>query len=312
MKLLKILFIIGIFCFVSKNVISQNVFQIKQNISKVFKEARKGNDIDFPVKLITDKSENIILSELSSYYSDSVDLVRLKAFEITRNIGIQSSDSIIRIKSVNILINGCNDINTGISGRVTDYLTEFKVQDFNDEAKNKLLNIILTKPAQFKKLILLAGFIKPQNFEDKINELLLSTQNISKPERWSIHLALARTGNINEVTYVVSKIKKLTVNNDVVVDIFPDLIYIRNKLAIDYLVEILNSDEKNCSSPDPEKDEKIICGYRVLEYLIPIIKNFPLKLKPSGDIDYNYEEAIHIARKWFSENSDYEINKEIY
>jgi len=67
-------------------------------------------------------------------------------------------------------------------------------------------------------------------------------------------------------------------------------------------------------STDQNNPVKIQCGYRIMEQLAPIIKDFPYGIKTSGDIDTaNYREALTNTRKWFSEKKgDYEIIDESF
>jgi hypothetical protein len=97
----------------------------------------------------------------------------------------------------------------------------------------------------------------------------------------------------------------------VVYEVFPDLVYTRKREAIDYLIEALNSNSKNCESANAENAERIPCAYRVMEMLAPIIENYPLKRNESGDIETNdYPTALQKVKDWFKENKNYKILKD--
>jgi hypothetical protein len=51
-----------------------------------------------------------------------------------------------------------------------------------------------------------------------------------------------------------------------------------------------------------------------MEYLAPVIENYPLKIRGSGDIDTkDYKEALNTVRKWFKKkNGNYEIRKDTF
>ena len=126
--------------------------------------------------------------------------------------------------------------------------------------------------------------------------------------KWNSLLALARLGDNNALNIVLEKVKKAGVNDDVVDALFPDLIYTQQRRAFDYLVSVLYSDDANCQSPDPESSSTMNCACRVIEMLAPIIKDFPLKVEPGGDLATdNYLSALITVRDWFKLHPRYEI-----
>ncbi|MGM0579812.1 MAG: hypothetical protein ACQETL_03980, partial [Bacteroidota bacterium] len=93
-------------------------------------------------------------------------------------------------------------------------------------------------------------------------------------------------------------------------DIYPTLAFTRQKAAVDVLVEQVFNDEQNCSSPDPDSNQKITCAYRILEIIAPIIQDFPIPVdEATGDLDTDdYEEALQQSREWLEANRiDYSI-----
>ena len=132
--------------------------------------------------------------------------------------------------------------------------------------------------------------------------------SLSARDQWAAQLALARLGDPEALATVLTRVKQEPVNDDVVYELLPDLVYTRQKAALDYLVTIIQSDEKNCQSADPEAEQSILCGYRVLELLPPVIQNFPLTVDESGDLAVSdYPSALQQAREWLKENDDYQI-----
>ena len=126
-------------------------------------------------------------------------------------------------------------------------------------------------------------------------------------------LALARMGDNYALEDVLKRIRKLPVNDDVVYQVFPDLVYTRQRATFDVLLQALNSDETNCESANAEVERKIPCAYRVMEMLAPAIQSYPLKVDESGDIDTNdYTEALKTVRDWFRANGNYIIRTDSY
>lgn len=287
--------------------------EVNQEISNIMQAARNGESLIFSKNLINESNSGTILNALEDYYTDTMLMVRSKAYSITKMIGVESMDKKIREKVVNSLCDALKDESSGIIGMASRYLSSFNSSDFNQEAQQKLVDLLDEQPPHYKRIIKLVGFLGVPAYEPQLREVLDNDSTLKASERWAVHLALARLGNQQSLNYCVNKVGSLVVNDDVVYELLPDLVYIRQPQAINYLVEVLNSDEKKCSSPDPDSDMKFVCGYRVMEFLAPVIKDFPLKTKASGDIDgYPYPEALKIARQWFEENKTYELVTERY
>ena len=50
------------------------------------------------------------------------------------------------------------------------------------------------------------------------------------------------------------------------------------------------------------------CGYRIMEYLAPVIKDFPLKTDASGDvITKDYEHALMQVREWLKNKGEHYV-----
>ncbi len=132
--------------------------------------------------------------------------------------------------------------------------------------------------------------------------------DINNEIKWAIALALARQGSSEHTNYCVQLANKLPANNNLISYIIPDLIYTRQKQAIDYCVQIINKDSKDCYSPNPDKPEFILCAYFVMELLAPVIMDFPLKTDATGTlVTGDYEKALITARAWFANNPNYKI-----
>ncbi len=246
-----------------------------------------------------------IKKELKPYLKDTTTAVRQKAYYLLYKKGIVlRSDE--KNEVVNILIEGCNDKNGGIVGSIFDHLNEFNAKDFNKNAKQSI-NTLLSKKKMFhrKKLAMLAGNVGAGR--EAMQKKLLD-KNISYETKWSYSLALARQGSAKHINYCMSQINEISVNNDLIAYIIPDLVYTRQREMIDFCINIVFKDSKDCYSPNPDKPEYILCAYRVLELIAPVIKNFPYKIDDTGTLDTDdYDKALSIARKWFTDNPNYTI-----
>ncbi|WP_224996309.1 hypothetical protein [Cesiribacter sp. SM1] len=129
--------------------------------------------------------------------------------------------------------------------------------------------------------------------------------------RWTAYLALSRMANTEATQLLVKKARKLPLGDDLVYELLPDLAWVRQKAATDYLVKLLLLESTDCSSPDPDSSRKITCAYHIMELLVPTIQKSPLQLGTSGDIPTDsYPKARAQASEWFRKNgSNYQLVK---
>ena len=253
----------------------------------------------------TPAQHHTTLTALQPYCSDTVPAVRAQAYYLTKQIGTHSQDEAIRQQVTTQLVGGLQDEDSGIIGRVHSYLTAFGPADFTPTARQQIATLLPQRPAHLSRLLKLVGSL---HMTDQISTLRSLLPSLSGRDRWTAQLALARLGDQEALATVLARTKQQPVNDDVVYELLPDLVYTRQKAAIDYLVTIVHSEEKNCQSADPEAEENILCGYRVLELLAPVIQDFPLTVDASGDLAVrDYPKALEEARRWLKEHADYQI-----
>jgi hypothetical protein len=278
---------------------------VKEHLSRYFTEIRSGKYPSIPLPLGLPENAKKTLSAVTPFSKDSSAVVRSKAYAIVRYAGSKSRQANIREQCAMQLLQACRDKNSANVGTALDYLTEFTVEDFTKVAKDTLRNIYKSQPSNIGKVIKLIGFLQLNDLQPSI-QVLAQNKDANKFDRWAAQLALARMNNQQMTDNIMTRVKKLEVNDDVVYDIFPDLIYTRQPQAFAYLIEVLNSDTKNCSGADAETDVRIPCAYRVMEQLAPVIEGFPVSLDASGDIDTkDYPGALKTVRNWFQQHKDY-------
>jgi hypothetical protein len=250
-----------------------------------------------------------LLEELSPFFSDSLPAVRQKAYYLTYKKA--QRPSVNRAVAVERLVNGLNDAAGGTVGQLLGYLREFSPVDFNTVAQAIILaRLRNTKIPHYGDLARLAGYLGIG--EDVLYGHYLAPE-LPVKDKWNIALALARMGKAEELEYCMKKIKSLPTNNDLVNYALPDLIYTRQKQAIDYGVQLLYNDEKECDSPNPDLSESFPCGYRIMELLAPVIAGFPVKTDITGQLETDdYAGALQTVRKWLADNTGYTIKKDSY
>lgn len=282
--------------FASFNIVAQS----SNSIDSYFQEIRKGKQKEPPFS-INDSNSDALISSLLPYLKDSSEAVRKQDILILKNIGLASKQPLIRRKVTFHLV-----LSSG--GRYQQpvaiaALKKFKKEDFDKSSVDSLLSFLNQKHSQKNELIRLIGFVGGLEAVESIRQF--SDPKNTQSVRWSSLLAMSRLGDVDATNSVLQRSKKLKVSDEVVNQLFPDLVYTHQKQIFDYLVEVLMSDENNCSSADNDNPTSILCGYRVMEQLAPAVKGYPLTLDSSGDVKTNdYKKSLAQVRQWFQENKD--------
>ncbi|NUN99244.1 MAG: hypothetical protein HUU01_01375 [Saprospiraceae bacterium] len=189
-------------------------------------------------------------------------------------------------------------------------LTRYRVWDFDPAAREKVGSQLRPDRFYLREWVLLAGFL---GLEEQLR-LLLEEKELSKTLRQTIYFALVRCGDEPQLQQLMRKIRTIPVDDEFVYRLVPLLIYTRRKEVTDYLLELLQKEDRNCTPADAETPGVINCAYRILEYLAPAIRDFPLKLEASGNLATdNYVKALQLVRAWIAERKDhYDLNRTTY
>jgi hypothetical protein len=280
---------------------------IRPLVDSFFLEISSGKTVPIPPEILTPMKGSSVLEMIKPYLADSSNWVRGKAHDVVHRIASHApTSSPVRMHGIIILTESLKDKDASNVRSALRYLTTYGKGDFSKEAKDSLINRIKLKPADLDQLIKLAGFLNLTQIKDEIRPYAQAGN--PKQIRWAVLLALARMGDAAALKDLMQRVSKLPVNDDVVYKIFPDLIYTRQKKSLDYMIEALNSDVKNCMSADAEKEVEIFCGYRIMEQLAPVIQDYPFKLDLSGDLQTDdYPSALSTVRNWFRAHKDYTI-----
>ena len=292
--------------------LSVNVLSVRADmVSGYFKNFRQTGRADFAVGMNIVQSHNAseLLSALEKYYSDTLVLVRQQAYFLTYRKGLEQPESAQAL--VARLAQGLGESDSGLRGRIIGHLQAFPLSAFGEESKRLIANGINNPNSpHYDALVLLAGFVGVGN-----NDLLRLSTNSDLPtrSRWNILLALARLGNENALQTCVERVRRAPVNSGMVINLLPDLVYTRQKAALDYCVELLFSDEKLCRTANPDLSASILCAYPIIELLAPVIVGFPIDIDPNiGIAADNYEEMLQTVRKWFEENRNFLIKTDTF
>lgn len=300
-------------CMVSFVCFAQSINKdVAQTLEKHFSVIRSKKFQLFELKNIQAKNEEQFLAALQTYTKDSLAEVRYQAYVIAKGIGQRSTNTLIRVKAADILVGGLLDKITQNTKLCSKSLSQFRKNDFSADAKKQLSAALGNEKADVDMLIRLHAFVGTGE------QLIAQRKQIFGGDakvRWNCAIALARLGNSDAAKEVQTLFAAQAVTDDMLEYMGADVVFTHNKACIALLVAILNDDATNCISPNPDSDRAIPCGYRAMELLAAAgIKNFPLKLHPSGDVDAkNYKQALQTVREWFKKQGDnYEFDSEMF
>jgi hypothetical protein len=282
------------------NIFSQNLNGVIKSVMDDTKRGKRPSQVNQLNDFMNKEPENTIKA-VFPFLSDSSAEVRQLAVNLFGRTGAIISDRSLKQEIVYNLVIASSDPIYGIRVEAINKLKQFKKENFNDRSKDKILELINNRTVIDKDFIRIAGFVQPSGIEDVLRNMLGDSTLRKKEIRWAIRLALARTGDKEMAEFCVRLAERNGMSDAIIYELIPDLVYTRSHDAVEYMIKILNSDEKNCSSSNPDTNEKILCGYRIMEYLAPIIESYPLTTNASGDIKTDdYQKALLTVREWFA------------
>jgi hypothetical protein len=297
------------------------VFSINPIISKAqetpellrlyFKEVRAGKYPAIPKILTIEESTSSTLNYVEPYLVDSSANVRAKAYTLINLVGSNARQHAVRESAVLKLINACEETDGGNVDLALSYLSTFFREDFNSQAVTKLKDLFAQVILNIDLFIKLIGFLEIKELISSIKPYTLkgNVQSI----RWASLVSLARMDDQAAMEEVMRRVRKLPVNDDVIYQIFPDLVYTRQREPILYMIEQMQSDQKNCMTADVEREVPIACGYRIMEQLAPAVEGYPFQRDESGDLKTDdYQETLITVRNWFKENENFKIIRNTY
>ncbi|MDP4189518.1 MAG: hypothetical protein Q8907_15305 [Bacteroidota bacterium] len=255
-----------------------------------------------------------VLEKLTGLISDNSTDKRSLVYRLADYLGRMTSDPKIKKQSLILLIKGLNDKDGAIVYTNLQALKQYTRRDFDLRMKHDISQKI-QEGAQphYELLVKIGGWLDIPDLNVFFRQKLQDKSGTTNRERWAMRLAMARMGEQDMVQYCLRKAEAAPLNDDAVYDLVPDLVYTRQKPIFAYLFRIIESDDRNCSSPNPDRNADIICAYGVIEKIAPVIVRFPLKTDKSGElVSNNSKEILSVSRKWIKETAiyGYEIENE--
>jgi hypothetical protein len=303
----------GLFLFLLSYGQNQQSNSQKDEIAKYYAEAVKGNDYALSSEVVNAITASGIIDISKPHMDNSDHFVRYKAIDLVRRKGMLIKDPVEKKMLTSWLLEACKDNDGGNSGVASRSLLSFSSGDFSSQAADSIMALISSHSFYLERLIRLSGFIHNESTLPFLSNVKQHDSTLTAKQKWAVDLALARLGNQESATYCINRITGTGTNDNTVAYLFPDLIYIRNKTAFNYLLQGILSDEKKCTSSNPDREKPVLCAFRIMELIAPYIESFPVQVTSYGELDIdNYDDALKKVREWILANDNYTIISEKY
>lgn len=302
----RILFLRGIVLFLV--VLSPTIISSQNLIEELIHNIQSGGFSYKDLNRISENNSIAFVDALEGRVSQFDRKQRLTSYQFVNGLLSDSCMTPIKERFISyIVLNGFNDSDVGNRQAVIDMIYFYNPSDFTSSQLNFLSSKVISKDEPHLSIIKLAGWLKIGQLEDFVLQQL---QNITNNKsKWTYHLFLGRMGYPNSVQYCVETVRRIGMNDNVIYLLIPDLVYLHQKEAVDFILTKILDDEKLCASPNPDYEAPITCAYRLIELVAPIIEGFPVKTGPSGDLEVDdYVNALEKVRQWIVEHYDnYEL-----
>jgi len=294
-------------CLIAQLCLAQSSTEVKTHFDKLAKgETSTINKKD----MVAYYQQDDVITLLESYLQSDNKKVQREAVRLCANIGSNNKNAATRKTAVNQLVAIAPKGSGSINRRITKGLEKFKQEDFDASAQKTVAMMIKKKQNHQDKWIALAGFLQ---LWAPLDELRVAEKGNKKLFQ-KINMALTRAGDEAKKKNLMRNVKKIKVNDEFVFSVVPLLVYARQKETMDFLFDIILSDEKSCRPVGPDVGGNIECGYRVMEAIAPYIKDIPLELGSSGDLKTDdYKKALKDTRTWIIANKEnYELITNVF
>ncbi len=224
----------------------------------------------------------------------------------------KTTDPVVRESYVRSLTEILFRPSSTVAASALKVMQQFDRANFSQSAKEDLMTYISEQKDNRGEAILLLGFVGNPNDVSFLKNLEHYT-SISKKDKYKVKLALVRLNDRTAVEEFMTELSARTVNDNLVTDLLPDLIYTHHPAVYTYLLNELYNELPACLSANNDSEDRVLCSYRIMEQIAEEIIDFPVKLDPSGELSGDYEEALNTARKWYQANrKSFTINPDNY
>lgn len=290
---------------------SLSVAQFNDSLKELFQSNRKGRYLHNEITSWL-KENHLPKDKLLTYSEDKKEVDMPFLFSLVYYEAMYSEKVKVKEDNVSFLIrHGLLGGYLPIESTVTAYLNDFSPTLFSAHSKSVIASKVRETKVDADQLIRLSGKLAITDLIPYLDSILVDEKR--EPSlKWSAQLALGRMGDVTKVKECVERVRRIGMNDQVVFDLMPDLLYLRNRIAYDYILHQILSDEEKCTSANPDHEHPLNCAYRLIELIAPYIKDFPVKIYESGDlITDSYLKTLKVVQDWIlSNNYMYELSSE--
>ncbi|MCG8331201.1 MAG: hypothetical protein MI974_26160 [Chitinophagales bacterium] len=296
---------------IALTIIGHSPLYAQDVLKEYFESIQKGNKKILPKSQYNSWYKDAeIISDLQPYIQQAE--VQYDAVKLLTHIAKHHQIKDSRTEAINLLLEVAKNAPSKPNSLISSSLKRHDLNDFDERAKAHLKQLLVLQTPYLSDYIMLAGFLQMRgeliSFKNQAGDLPNSLNQ-------SYNLALVRCGDDQKLNEMMSNVASLAIHDNFVYQVAPLLIYVRQNKAIDYLMKIVLSNEKDCSPASAEASGQIICAYRIIEMLAPVINNFPVSVNATtGDLEVeDYPKALGIVRDWIEANTGkYTLNPNIY
>lgn len=298
MKKIVLCLVIAVLCSISLFSWSQSNYQdlermIANELDSVRAGSAKANDYRF-----TAATAVPVLNFLKKYERDPSIAVRFRIQALKTKIGMQSTDTLIRQRVVEDLLNSTTDPEESIAQYSYARVLTFNEHDFSPMAKRKIV-ALFNKHRDDRDFMLLAGKAQVKDLKPQLQSVAAGFDRKStgwfSSVPWYACLALARMGDAEKMDQIIAAVELELDPVIRVTRLLSNVAYTKQPEAITLLQKYLDSTEKlpSVKATDPGT------GFNqyALEYLAQNLDGFPIK--PRG-VGYSKEE-IETAKRFLRE-----------
>jgi hypothetical protein len=229
-------------------------------------------------------------------------------YNIIYDIGKTSQNEQVAERSIYLLIDkGLTDAEATNIGRSLELLMDFAPSQFTPLCRNRLGSIVLGAKTHIAEHTRLAGYLRLTGLMSFFEDRLVNSKNTQ--ERWMLSIALARMGDIQKRDECLGKLEKLGFNDQTILYLLPDILFIEDRVCINFVLKAISLDNFECYSTNPDHEVAINCAIRLIEQVAPYIINFPVTVHEGGDLNTNnYNATLQEVRQWIVDNqSSYQL-----
>lgn len=194
------------------------------------------------------------------------------------------------------ILTQCESANANDINRLISQLQKFPLEAYDAKSRQKVEGLVVNSEFHTAKYIKLAGFLGRCDFVQSLRE----SYEKGSPEKLAVNLALVRCGDQGRINSFIRNLRKAEFGDAMMYEVVPMMIYTRQQEVYELLVEFAHRDSKRCTS-EGETGRPVICGYRIIEQLAPVLENYPYEQLASGDLNTtDYPGALAEIRSWLT------------